>query len=104
MAMITKTNLILICQEVLSNYFTERGTKATIGVMERLKLNDLKSFDEVPPDIVDLCILALFERVQFLKGNEISLQFAKDMKQNELFHNFDSLQDLLDLEKITGGL
>lgn len=102
--MVTRTKLILICHDILSTYFTEPGTKATIGVMERLNLKNVNHLEEVNPDIVDICILSLFERVRMLKGDDASIKFLTDMTQNEVFSNQNSLKDLLNMAEMTSKI
>lgn len=75
-----KTVFLNKCSDALAKYFTPEGTKATIEVMNRLKLKDLKDTDDVPKEIIELCKQILYQRVMMLKGSEMADKFSEDMR------------------------
>ena len=75
--MVEKEKYLKVASETLSQVFSESGAKATIDVMDKIKL---KTVSDVSPGLVNDCNSVLFERVRMLKGDAVAGQFLNSLK------------------------
>ena len=61
-----------IALKTLSQVFSESGAKATIDVMEKIKL---KALTDIDVKTLKECNLTLYERVRMLKGDKTGNEF-----------------------------
>ena len=74
---VNKEKYLKIALDNLTKVFSEAGARATIDVMEKIKL---KETSDVSQDLTNSCNLILYERVKMLKGDSIAAQFLASLK------------------------
>lgn len=67
-----KSKYLDIALKTLSQVFSESGAKATIDVMEKIKL---KALTDIDAKTLNECNSVLYERVRMLKGDETGNKF-----------------------------
>ncbi len=72
-----KEKYLKIALDNLAKVFSEAGARATIEVMEKIKL---KETSDVSEDLKNSCNIILYERVKMLKGDSIAAPFFRSLK------------------------
>ncbi|HEY9204935.1 MAG TPA: hypothetical protein VIO58_03350 [Candidatus Methanoperedens sp.] len=72
-----KEKYLKIATETLSGVFSEGGARATIEVMEKVKL---KTVSDVDANLMNELNDVLYKRVRILKGDNLANQFLQSIK------------------------
>ena len=72
-----KEKYLKIATDALSRVFSEGGARATIDVMEKVKL---KTVSDVDTNLMNELNDVLYKRVKILKGDNMASQFLQSIK------------------------